>query len=116
MKRRVSLALIFVLLLVFGCAGRQLDTPDKKYLAARMELNKTMKSYLLHRNTLPEAEKKAMSEKVYPYFRNADLALDAWGAALSGEGDIYMAEEQFLTAKKFLITLLVTEGILTVEQ
>jgi len=116
MKRKISLALIVVLLLVFGCGSRQLDTPDKKYLAARMELNKTMKSYLAHRSTLSEEDRKAMAEKVYPYFKNADLALDAWSAALLGEGSIYIAEEEFLMAKKSLITLLVAQGVIKVEK
>ncbi len=122
MKRKV-LALVLVLcffgVALSSCAIFQksgLDTPAKKYLAARMELNKTMKSYLGYRVALPEAERMALTAKVYPYFERTDLALDAWSAALNGEGIIWAAEDDFLLAKRSLMTLLITEGIIKIEQ
>ena len=77
-----------------------------------------MKSYLAYRVALSGEERIVITAKVYPYFERADLALDAWSAALNGEGivGIWAAEDDFLLAKKSLMTLLIVEGIIKIEQ
>ena len=113
--------MVLMFLMVAACAGNgqiNIDTPEKKYLAARMEFNKTIKSYLAHKTLLPIEEQAALSAKYKIYFQEVDQALDAWSLIVVGgeTGNEFQAEAAFLTAKQTLINLLLAEGIIKVEQ
>ena len=121
-KKALSILMVLMFLMVAACAGNgqqiMIDTPEKKYLAARMEFNKTIKSYLAHKTLLPIEEQVALSAKYKIYFQEVDQALDAWSLiVVDGEpGNEFEAEAAFFTAKQSLINLLLAEGIIKIEQ
>jgi len=121
-KKALSILMVLMFLMVAACAGNgqqiMIDTPEKKYLAARMEFNKTIKSYLAHKTLLPIEKQAALSAKYKIYFQEVDQALDAWSLIVVGgeTGNEFQAEAAFLTAKQTLINLLLAEGIIKVEQ
>ena len=121
-KKALSILMVLMFLVVAACAGNgqqiMIDTPAKKYLAARMEFNKTIKSYLEHKNLLPLEQQQALSAKYRVYFQETSLALDAWSKIVVGgePGNVTEAESAFLAAKQSLLRLLMGEGIIVVEQ
>ena len=119
-RKALSIIMVMLFLVVAACAGTQeikIDTPEKKYLAARMEFNKTIKSFLAHKNLLPVEDQAELSAKYRVYFQEVDKALDAWSLIVVGgePGNVFEAEAAFLTAKQSLINLLIAEGIIKIE-
>lgn len=121
-KKALSILVVVFLMMIAACGpSRQeivIDTPEKQYLAARMEFNKTIKSFLDHKSLLPLEEQQALSAKYKIYFQETSLALDAWSKIVVGgePGNVTEAESAFLAAKQSLLRLLIAEGIIKVEQ
>jgi hypothetical protein len=75
-------AIVIVALFFVGCAGIQLDTPEKKYLAARAELNLLLEQYISLQNEVSDDDHAVAVQA----FETADMALDAWEALLGTDG------------------------------
>jgi hypothetical protein len=119
-RKALSIFMVMLFLVVAACANSQeinIDTPEKKYLAARMEFNKTIKSFLAHKTLLPLEQQQVFSDKYRVYFQEVDKALDAWSLIVVGgeDGNVFEAEAAFLTAKQSLLNLLIAEGIIKIE-
>ena len=67
---------------VSGCATMQLDTPEKKYLAARSELNLLLQQYIQVQHHINDTDHAIAKEA----FFTAAAALDAWGGSLGQPG------------------------------
>jgi hypothetical protein len=104
--KRIAVIAILMLVLGFGCAGMQIDTPGKAYLAARDEFNSMLSQYLLHYNGgTPEQQAKWKAE-IDPQFEKGNVVLDAWSTALKMKEDPTAHEQEFLNLKNALIDML----------
>jgi hypothetical protein len=100
------IAVIAVLMLALGCAGMQIDTPDKAYLAARDEFNSMLSQYLLHYNGGTPEQQAKWKEQIDPQFEKGNVILNAWATALKLKEDPYSHEQEFLALKNALIDML----------
>jgi hypothetical protein len=100
------IAVIAVLLLAFGCAGLQIDTPEKAYLAARDEFNSMLSQYLLHYNSGTPEQQVNWKEQIDPQFEKGNVMLNAWATALKLKEDPAAHEQEFLNLKNALIDML----------
>jgi hypothetical protein len=104
MKKRSILAII-VCLALFSCAGLgiNLDTTEKKYLAARTELNLFLEQYIMIQDKVSDVD----HEKAKLAFKSADAALDAW-EPMVGMADYDWTKDMavWLNAKNILINIL----------
>lgn len=104
-----KLNLIMVALMVFvlaaGCAstGINLDTPEKKYLGARAELNLLLEQYIQIQNKVSDSDHAAAKKA----FISADMALDTWELML-GKADYDFSKDirAWLEAKNIIIETL----------
>lgn len=103
--KKLVLPVIILLVICFGCAsmGINLNTPEKKYLAAREELNLLLEEYIKVQNGVSNADHEAAKTA----FKAADMALDSWGSRL-GETDYnYMADMKlWLEAKSVVLEII----------
>ena len=99
------LVLMMSVLLMHGCGvfeniGNTLDTPEKKYVAARAELNLLIKQYLDIQDSVPDEEHKVIKQALY----DADKALDIWEIFLQTPNYDYSQNiKVFLEAKSIII-------------
>ena len=107
-NRSIAFALCLVLLFAFvGCAGLQ-DTPQSKYLKARMEFNNMYESYLGYYDKADVATQAKWKENIDPKFKKASKVLNLWGLAVAGKLTSLIVERQrdFLAMKNELIDIL----------
>ena len=110
-RKSISTSLMICLLLVWslsGCALLQtaLSTPEKKYLAARMEYNKQLTTYVQKFQVQDQATKDVWKEKYSPVFKTADSVLDAWSLLLGGTLPTADNEQEWLDMKNKLIDVI----------
>jgi len=102
MKKLISVFLIF---LFVGCAsmGINLDTPEKKYLGARAELNLLLEQYVQMQDRVNDSD----HAKAKQAFKAADLALDTWEMML-GQKDYNFSSDirVWLTAKNTIMEII----------
>lgn len=82
------------------------DTPEKQYLAARLEFNDTLKRYLDYYDAAPAEVRAEWKAKFDSRFEDAKQLLDAWGLVVRGISPNEGQEERFIAAKNRLIELL----------
>jgi len=103
--KKLRLPLILLMVLFVGCAGMgiNLDTPEKKYLGARAELNLLLEQYIQIQGSIKDADHAKAKEA----FNAADLALDTWELML-GQKDYDFSKDirAWLTAKNVIIDIL----------
>ena len=78
----MSLFSILLIIIMIGCAssGINLDTPEKKYLGARAELNLLLEQYIQIQDKVSDND-HANAKRA---FLAADMALDTWELMLGG--------------------------------
>ena len=97
--------LILPLLVIFvSCSslGINLDTKEKKYLAARTELNLLLTQYIQVQDKVSVTD----HTKAKQAFIAADIALDTWGAMLGTDYDYSKDIRVWLTTKNVIIQIL----------
>lgn len=102
---RIGLCLVLLTLVMAGCAtmGINLDTPEKKCLAARSELNLLLGEYLKIQATVSDADHL----KAKAAFTAADVTLDTWEAGLGKTDYNYAADmATWLAVKNNIIAIL----------
>jgi len=88
-----------------ACAGMgiKIDTTEKKYLAARAELNLLLEQYIQIQDTIPDKEHKAASTA----FITADTTLDTWECFLDKKDYDYSTNLLvWLEAKRTILLIL----------
>lgn len=103
---------VALLCLVQSCAtlqqaGTLVDTPEKKYLAARTWVNKNLKLYLDKYDISPKEVQQKWAKTIDPVFKGMLDTLDAWGATAKYGLQDPRSEAEFLKAKNNLMTLLI---------
>jgi hypothetical protein len=100
-----AMALFIVVLFIFSCA----TTMDAKitYLTARDSFNAALRNYSERVKVMPEAEKAAVKAEFNPIWKDAAIALDGWGGAVTGAttDDPALSVREFTAAKNALIRL-----------
>jgi hypothetical protein len=109
---RPILAVLVLVLALSGCATWQTATsesPEKQYLAARMEFNNTLTRYLMYKSRATQEQQAQWTEDYDHLFREGAIILDAWGLYLeAGNADLsYEKQMEFIEFKNTLIDLLV---------
>jgi len=99
-------AVFAVFIMAIGCAGLNIDTPDKAYLAARDEFNSMLSQYLLHYNGGTAEQQVNWKEQIDPQFEKGNVVLNAWSTALKLKEDPAAHEQEFLALKNALIDML----------
>ena len=106
MTNRVMMVLslaIFAAYACVGCATVQLDTPEKKYLAARAELNLLLEQYIQIQQHISDQDHTIAKEAFFA----AAAALDVWGASLGQPGYSAMNDIQvWLKAKNTILKVI----------
>jgi len=107
LNKRVFIAFVLAIaVLLSGCAGLNVDTPDKKYLAAQAEFELLLKRYLQYYDDLSPGAQATLKAKVNPVFHKGQLALDMWYSVLGAGGDPAASVETYLNIKNQLIDLI----------
>jgi hypothetical protein len=104
MKKRSTLAII-VCLALFSCAsmGINLDTTEKKYLAARENLNLLIEQAMPLRKEMDRITRANLGIA----FKNADKVLDAWGRTINIPDYDYRSDlKLWLEAKGIILGIL----------
>ena len=106
MTNRIAMVMslaIFAAYACVGCATVQLDTPEKKYLAARAELNLLLEQYIQIQHHINEQDHTIAKEA----FFTAAASLDVWGASLGQPGYSAMNDIQvWLKAKNTILKVI----------
>ena len=103
MKKLIVLPMLLIFLI--GCAvmGINLDTPEKKYLGARAELNLLLEQYIQVQGVVSDDD----HAKATQAFKSADSALDAWELMLGQKNYDFSKDVQaWLTAKNIILDVL----------
>ena len=109
-RGKISVVMLILFLAFIGCAGGmgiKLDTPEKKYLGARAELNLLLEQYEPIQNKISDAD----HERAKVAFTSADDTLDIWEAMiLAGDTDYDFSNNlsTWLKAKSVIIEVLRT--------
>ena len=85
-----------------GCATVKLDSPEKRYLAARTEFNLLLEQYIRVQDRISEADANAVRTATYA----AAAALDVWEANLGKPYDFSAQLIVWLEAKNVLLDTL----------
>jgi len=107
MKKFIVLPMLLIFLFgsFVGCAnmGINLDTPEKKYLGARAELNLLLEEYIQLQGRVSDGDHAIAKEA----FKAADLALDTWEMML-GKKDYDFSNDirAWLNAKNIIIDII----------
>jgi len=117
MKRLTKLAALIVLVgMLTSCAMFQVPkTPEAKYLLARTEFNNMLKDYLFYKEMLPLEKQAELSATFKPYFEQTKILLDNWGAMVIIGGDTTDSAQLWVERRRFLMRLLIDNGILEVK-
>jgi len=79
-----TIAFLSLAMLIMSCASMgELNTPEKKFLAARGELNILLEQYIMIQEDVP----MPLHLKIKGYLENADLVLDMWETNLGKDID-----------------------------
>jgi len=101
--KRLTALLIAGVLLLSGCAFFQnVDTPEKKYLVAREQLNKALEEYI----NIQDEVSYSTHEEIKTAFIAADSALDAWGRHLDNGLPYDQDMALWMDAKTIIIRVL----------
>lgn len=101
----IALCVVFALLFVISCAhfGINLDTPEKKYLGARTEMNLLLEEYLKIQDKVSDAD----HEVAKAAFSSADKALDTWELMLGNSNyDPSKDVRTWLEAKNIIVSII----------
>ena len=105
MKIKFKVGIVIILALIMGCAsmGINLDTPEKKYLGARTELNLLLEQYVQLQNKVSDDDHAVAKQA----FISADLALDTWELML-GQKDYDFSKDirTWLIAKNQILEII----------
>jgi len=104
-KAKAVAVLLCVVLVAASCAtfGVNLDTPEKKYLAARSELNLLLEEYVQLQDKVSDAD-HLIAKKA---FFEADEALDRWEGQIGNTGYNFMTDMRvWLQAKSVIIDVI----------
>ena len=103
--KKFKIGIIIFLMLTFSCAsmGINLDTPEKKYLGARTELNLLLEQYIQLQNKVSDDDHAVAKQA----FISADLALDTWELML-GQKDYNFSNDikTWLIAKNQILEII----------
>lgn len=103
MKKRNLLIILCVLLIGCASTGINLDTPEKKYLGARTELNLLLEQYIQIQGAINDIDHAKAKEA----FKAADFALDTWELMLGrGSYDFSNDIRAWLTAKNIILEVI----------
>ena len=106
MTNRVMMILslaIFTAYACAGCAAIELDSPEKKYLAARSEFNLLLQQYIQVQDHISETDHAIAKEA---FFASA-AALDVWEMSLGQPGYNAMNDIQvWLTTKNTILKII----------
>jgi len=109
MYKRYSVIFILIVFMFIGCAGMgiNLNTPEKKYLGARAELNILLSEYIQIQDKVSTNDHKNAKNA----FLAADVALDAWEARLGDSNYDYAKNlKLWLEAKNTIINIIQIYG------
>ena len=105
MKIKFKVGIVIILALIMGCAsmGINLDTPEKKYLGARAELNLLLEQYIQLQNKVSDTDHAVAKQS----FISADMALDTWELML-GQKDYNFSNDikTWLIAKNQILEII----------
>jgi len=105
MKIKFKVGIVIILALIMGCAsmGINLDTPEKKYLGARAELNLLLEQYIQLQNKVSDVDHAVAKQS----FISADMALDTWEFML-GQKDYNFSNDikTWLIAKNQILEII----------
>ena len=103
--KKFKFTIVIILTLMMGCAsmGINLDTPEKKYLGARAELNLLLEQYIQLQYKVSDPDHAAAKQA----FISADMALDTWEIML-GQKDYDFSKDirTWLIAKNQIIEII----------
>ena len=103
MKRKSILIFIALVFVLGACASVKLDTPEKKYLAARSELNLLLEQYIPIQDNFSSTDQKNIKAAA----QSADMALDAWEKMLGNENYNYLQDMRtWLSAKDVIVKIM----------
>ena len=106
MKRKaLHTPIILIIMTCLSCAslGVNLNTPEKKYLAARSELNLLLEQYIQIQDTVKDTDHKRAKHA----FKSADAALDVWEPnAVDPDYNYSQNLQQWITAKNVILQIL----------
>lgn len=94
-----------IVLMLIGCGhfGINIDSPEKKYLAARSELNLLLEQYIQVQDKVSNSN----HEIAKTAFKTADTALDAWHKNLFNESyDFTKDIRAWIQAKNTIIQII----------
>ena len=103
--RKIRWVAPILVLMFVACAtiGVNLDTPEKKYLSARSELNLLLEEYISVQDLISDADHQIAKDA----FVMADKALDSWRSMLGYENyDFSKDIRTWLQAKKIILEVL----------
>lgn len=99
----LSVLLAMVFLMSCGHFGINLDTPEKKYLGARTELNLLLEEYVQMQNQVSDTD----HAKAKVAFEAADQSLDTWELMLGNKNyDPTKDIRTWLEAKNIVIKII----------
>jgi hypothetical protein len=85
-----------------SCAGIDIDTTEKKYLAARTELNLFIEQYVDIQRDVSEADHQRVKEAFY----RADAILDIWEMNLGNDYDFTEDYKSWIEVKSLIMQIL----------
>lgn len=113
----LTMVLLALAVILTGCAtmygGTAPETPEKTYLASRIEFNNLLTRYMLYKSKETPEVKAEWTEDFDHLFVEGSLILDAWGSYIDLK-DWDMSTEQetkFIEFKNTLIDLLVDSKV-----
>lgn len=107
MKRKIVVLSIIIMALFLGaCATANIDTPEKKYLVARSELNLLLEQYIGIQDKFKPADQKTIKEAFY----TSKMALDVWEINISTIGYDFTTDYKTWLAAKSLILQTIREA------
>lgn len=104
-KIRIFLASLLCLTFIISCSGMgiRLDTPEKKYLGARAELNLLLQQYIDVQDKVSVSDQETAKKA----FNSADLALDTWERMLGVENyDFSKDIKVWLETKRVVLNII----------
>jgi hypothetical protein len=106
MRKYQIVSVLIALCFVMGCAGfgqQKIDTPEKKYLTVRAELNLLIETYLQVQDQVSDED----HARVKMALESADIALDTWETYLDNDNYDFSANVQaWMKAKSAVLQIL----------
>lgn len=117
MRRKKAFTILLVLAVLaslYACATTPMGPKEVYYLSSK-EFTQTLQKYNSHYRIASQETKAEWKREIDPVFKEADVALSLWHAALFNTGtpsDPVAAEERYLKIKTTLLKLLVEKGVI----